>query len=265
MLIHALNPFGFASLRRVNEANVDLNRNFQDFSKSLPPSAGYEFLHEYLIPEEWEGDQRAKADAALQKYIVTNGMKTFQAELTKGQYIRPNGLFYGGREASWSNGILREILSDKVLETVKRLAVLDIHTGLGKPGFGEPIYVGPTTQGYEIAKRWYGEEVKSTMQGTSVSAAITGSIADAFPRSGPGLEIIYLALEFGTVSSMEVLSALRADHWLNAVPNRDTPLRGKIKRQIRDAFYLDVPWWKAAVYGRSVDFAIRATQALSGD
>ena len=38
------------------------------------------------------------------------------------------------------------------------------------------------------------------------------------------LEIIYLALEFGTVSSMEELSALRADHWLHAVPNRDTPL-----------------------------------------
>jgi hypothetical protein len=31
LLIHALNPFGFAWLRRVNENNVDLNRNFQDF------------------------------------------------------------------------------------------------------------------------------------------------------------------------------------------------------------------------------------------
>ncbi len=71
-----------------------------------------------------------------------------------------------------------------------------------------------------------------------------------------------MALEFGTVSSMEVLSALRADHWLHAEPNRVIPLRGSIARQVRDAFYLDVPWWKAAVYGRSVDFAIRATQAL---
>jgi hypothetical protein len=178
LLVHALNPFGFAWFRRVNEDNVDLNRNFQDFNKSLPSSAGYESFHEYLVPQEWEGDQRAEADAALQKYIMTNGMKTFQAELTKGQYTRPNGLFYGGREASWSNRVLREILTEKVPETVKRLAVLDIHTGLGKPGFGEPIYVGPTSEGYEIAKKWYGEEVKSTMQGTSVSAAITGSVAD---------------------------------------------------------------------------------------
>jgi len=265
MLIHALNPFGFAWLRRVNEANVDLNRNFQNFSESLPSSAGYESFHEYLVPQEWEGDQRAVADAALQKCIMTNGLKTFQAELTKGQYTRPNGLFYGGREPSWSNRVLREILADKVPETVKRLAVLDFHTGLGNPGFGEPIYVGPTSEGYEIAKKWYGEEVKSTMQGTSVSAAITGSVADAFPRSSPARETVYLALEFGTVSSMEVLSALRADHWLHAVPNRDSPLRDKIMCQTRDAFYLDFSWWKAAVYGRSVDFAIRATQALSAE
>ena len=261
LLVHALNPFGFAWLRRVNEDNVDLNRNFQDFS-NLPSSAGYEAFHDYLVPKDWEGDERVNADAALQKFIAAKGEKGFQAELTKGQYTRPNGLFYGGREASWSNRVLRQILNDNVRETVKRLAVLDIHTGLGKPGFGEPIYVGPNNDGYETSKKWYGLEVKSTMQGTSVSAAITGSVADAFPGSSPDREMVYLALEFGTLSSAEVLSALRADHWLNAIPNRDTPLRSSISRQMRDAFYLDAPWWKAAVYGRSIDFAIRASQAL---
>jgi Protein of unknown function (DUF2817) len=178
MLIHALNPFGFAWLRRVNETNVDLNRNFQDFNKVLPSSAGYEAFHEYLVPRDWEGDERAKAEIALQQYIVAKGMKTFQAELTKGQYTRPDGLFYGGREPSWSNRILRKILSDNVPETVSRVAVLDIHTGLGIPGFGEPIYVGQTTEGFETAKNWFGPEVKSTTQGNSVSAAITGSVAE---------------------------------------------------------------------------------------
>jgi hypothetical protein len=263
ILIHALNPFGFAWLRRVNEANVDLNRNFQDFNKSLPSSEVYEGFHDYLVPQEWEGDRREEADAALQKLIMAKGMKTFQAGLTKGQYTRPTGLFYGGGEASWSNRILRQILTDNVSETVKRLGVLDIHTGLGKPGFGEPIYVGSNSKGYETAKNWYGQEVKSTTHGNAVAAPLTGSVADALPPSSSDREIVYLALEFGTASTIEVLSALRADHWLHSVPNRDTPLRDKIMRQVRDAFYLDVPWWKAAVYGRSVDFAIRATQALS--
>ena len=36
LLIHALNPYGFAHLRRANECNVDLNRNFVDFAQPLP-------------------------------------------------------------------------------------------------------------------------------------------------------------------------------------------------------------------------------------
>ena len=30
LFVHAMNPFGFAHVRRVNEDNVDLNRNFLD-------------------------------------------------------------------------------------------------------------------------------------------------------------------------------------------------------------------------------------------
>src|SRR5205807_10591933 len=55
LLVHALNPHGFAWLRRVNEDNVDLNRNFIDFSQP-PSSAAYEPLHDWLVPTDWEGD-----------------------------------------------------------------------------------------------------------------------------------------------------------------------------------------------------------------
>src|SRR5205085_4675778 len=32
LVVHAVNPHGFSHLRRVNEDNVDMNRNFRDFS-----------------------------------------------------------------------------------------------------------------------------------------------------------------------------------------------------------------------------------------
>ncbi|MBV8126085.1 MAG: DUF2817 domain-containing protein [Planctomycetaceae bacterium] len=44
LLIHAMNPYGFAWLRRTNEDNIDLNRNWMDFDKPLPVNAGYEEL-----------------------------------------------------------------------------------------------------------------------------------------------------------------------------------------------------------------------------
>jgi predicted deacylase len=262
LVIHALNPFVFAWLRRVNEDNVDLNRNFHDFSKPLPASENYEALHDLLIPEQWEGGQRDKADAALQQYIAKKGFRTFQAGVAEGQYTRPRGLFYGGNKPTWSNKILKQILADRVTSTIKKLAVIDFHTGLGKTGFGEPIYVSSTDDSFDLAKAWYGEEIKNLSQGTAVATALTGSIADGLPRPTSNLQVIYLALEFGTIPALEVLNALRADHWLHAVPDRVTHLRDGIKRQIRDAFYFDAAWWKAAVYARAVDFAMRATRAL---
>jgi hypothetical protein len=34
LYIHALNPYGFSHIRRATHENVDLNRNFHDFSRS---------------------------------------------------------------------------------------------------------------------------------------------------------------------------------------------------------------------------------------
>ena len=36
LLVHAMNPWGFSHGRRVTFENVDLNRNFVDFGRSLP-------------------------------------------------------------------------------------------------------------------------------------------------------------------------------------------------------------------------------------
>ena len=41
LLVHAINPYGFAWTRRVNEDNVDLNRNFVDHDKAYPKNDGY--------------------------------------------------------------------------------------------------------------------------------------------------------------------------------------------------------------------------------
>ena len=50
VLIHAINPYGFAHLRRFNEDNVDLNRNFVDHSKPYPTNPGYKKLQDAISP-----------------------------------------------------------------------------------------------------------------------------------------------------------------------------------------------------------------------
>lgn len=262
IFLHALNPYGFAWLRRVNEDGIDLNRNFIDFSQPLPSSAAYESLHDWLVPADWDGEARRAADAALMAFSQSHGMPALQTAISGGQYTRPGGLFYGGTQASWSARTLARILTEVLPATVQRLGVIDLHTGLGPPGYGEPILDCSGPGGRERALRWYGSDVKDLSAGESVSARLVGTMARGIERLRPELELTVIGLEFGTRPVMEVLTALRADHWLHARGSADAAVRARIQQQMRDAFYSESSAWQAAVYGRTADLAFRALRGL---
>jgi hypothetical protein len=97
LYVHALNPFGFSHVRRVTHENVDLNRNFQDFSKPLPVNEAYRALQPLLLPEHWPPD--AENAATVAHFIETHGMAAFQAAITRGQHEFPDGLFFGRHRA----------------------------------------------------------------------------------------------------------------------------------------------------------------------
>jgi Protein of unknown function (DUF2817) len=261
-LVHALNPYGFARLRRVNEDNVDLNRNFHDFKGPLPSSTAYEEIHDWLVPQSWEGPARQHADSEIENYIKKHRMPALQAAVQGGQYSRPDGLFFGGTRETWSNETLKVIMKQLLTASVRHVAVIDLHTGLGPPGYGEPIYPGNDLQEYLRALKWFGPEVTSTAKGDSTSAPVSGSVADGIRACAGATGCTYIALEFGTVPILQVLTALRADHWLYARADEQHPLRREIKQGIRDAFYVDEPWWRAAIYGRFVDMTLRAARGL---
>jgi hypothetical protein len=56
-----------------------------------------------------------------------------------------------------------------------------------------------------------------------------------------------LTLEYGTLPSMQVLKAMRAEHWLHNNPQASPATRARIKRSLRDAFYVDTHDWKEQV------------------
>jgi hypothetical protein len=264
LLIHALNPHGFAWLRRGNEDNIDLNRNGLDFRGPLPENPAYDALHDALLPSDWDGPERQRADALLEAFIREQGMASYQAALQRGQYAYPTGLFYGGCRPSWSLSTLEKILADHLGPACRRLAVIDLHTGLGPWGYGELIGSGATGADAERLQSWYGPEVTRPGGGTSSSAVVSGSVPVFLRRMLPAVELTVLALEFGTRPIAQVLAALRADAWLHAVPDRPTPHREAIRRQLRDAFLVDSPAWRAAIYGRCADVVLRACRGLAG-
>jgi len=157
VMVHAMNPYGFSHDRRVNEDNVDLNRNFLDFSRSERPLSDYSKIHEYLVPDDWDGPERQTANKHLAAFIAQRGMKEFQAAVSSGQYRHKDGLFYGGDRPTWSNEVFRSVLKDYA-GAAQVVGFIDIHTGLGPHGYGELIALG-SAKTKACAREWYGNQI----------------------------------------------------------------------------------------------------------
>ncbi len=259
--VHALNPYGFSWWRRTTNENVDLNRNFHDFSGPLPANAAYDELAALLVPPAWPPSEAVKAGIA--RFIAERGLAAFQRAVSSGQHTHPEGLFYGGVNPTWSHVTLRHVLREEG-RRAQRLAWIDLHTGLGPSGHGERIFAcRDDAEALARARTWWGDKITSTYDGTSSSAPLTGLMWLSAYEECPHAEYTGIALEYGTVPIMDVVDALRADQWLENHPEAGDAQRLQIKRQMRDAFYTDTDTWKEQILAQAAEAARLALQGLS--
>ncbi len=264
VLVHGFNPYGFAWHRRTNEDNVDLNRNFIDWSKEPPSNAGYDELAELLVPESWDESAQASSSTELLERAAQLGQDELQTVITGGQYRHVAGVFYGGTEPVWSHRWL-VANADRLLGRAGRLGVIDLHTGLGPWGHGELIvHQHRSDPVYVRANRWWGD-VNSMRDGESVSANLSGDWLGRVAELVPNAELTAAALEFGTVDPILVLQALRAEAWVHARSEPTSAEAETARAQVRAAFADDDPAWLEALATRFDDVAGRALAALGAD
>lgn len=261
LFVHGLNPYGFSWWRRTTHENVDLNRNFHDFSEALPSNPGYDEVAHLIVPEHWP--PRPEVQAAIERFIAERGIKVWQAAISGGQHTHPQGLFYGGREPTWSQRVVREMLRTHG-RRCQRMGWIDFHTGLGPNGHGERIFAcRDDAQALARAHQWWGPQVTSIYDGSSSSARLTGMMWMAAYAECPQAEYTGMALEYGTVPVLEVMDALRADQWLELHPDAGAAQRDAIKRRMRDAFYTDTDDWKQSIVAQALETTRQAVQGLS--
>ena len=266
LMIHAINPHGFAWIRRVTEDNVDLNRNFVDFSQPLPVNNDYAPLHPMLIPEKWDPATLAENEPKLAAERERLTPRGFQSAVSRGQYSHSDGLFFGGKAPTWSNLTLRRVLSEQIGDATDVL-FYDFHTGLGPYGTAEPISSHPPdSDGHKRLLSWIGDCVTSAQLGTSNSTRLSGTIGFGVEQALPKARHTRATLEYGTKPNTEVIFALRADAWLH---NHADPLVGpqaaEIKALIRDAFYRDFDDWKELVWVRARQLVRRGMAGMAAD
>jgi hypothetical protein len=262
LYVHALNPYGFSWVRRTTQENVDLNRNWQDFDSAapLPRNAGYEEIARHVVPAAWPPS--AENEAALAAYAAAHGQRALQTALSQGQYSHPEGIFFGGHRPTWSRQTLAHVLEQHA-QRCEHLGWIDLHTGLGPSGHGELIFADRNdAASLARARAWWGADVTSMYDGSSASAELTGLLFHSVYLHCPQAQYTGIALEYGTLPMDEVMTALRADQWLYNHPEASAEQRTAIKRQMRDAFYVDTPLWKRQIVEQGVDAAMKGVAGL---
>jgi len=253
LLIHAINPYGFAWDRRVTEEGCDLNRNFIDFNAPIPHNVRYDELADALVPRALEGPVFAAAEARIKAFREKYGETAFQETRKSGQYRHPEGMFFGGFAPSAARLTLERIADDFDIARRRFVIVVDYHTGLSPYGYGELQCEQPSGMaGYRRAREVFGESVTSPDLGTSSSVKLNGTHDEYWQRM-LGDRHLYLCLEFGTYDPERGRRVLRDDHWLHAYGKLDSRSDAamRIRRAVREHYYPEALDWKEMVLCRS--------------
>lgn len=215
LLVHALTPWGFAWLRRCDADGVDLNRNALDFSTTLPENPGYRQLHSALFAAD-----AVQRQQLFEQFGQTYGREALEIAISGGQYQDAAGPFYGGQKPAHGRLVCEALIEHYRLSS-KRLAVIDLHTGLGSYSYGEIICDHPpASPASAVAQRWYGDSVTLPLAGTSSSVPKFG-LLDYLWHAAMDERSCYVTLEFGTYSTNRLFEVLLRDHQLWANPDKD--------------------------------------------
>lgn len=271
MMVHLINPWGTAWSRRVNEDNVDLNRNYVDFGAALPVNPAYEALHEIYTCRDFDGPQRKRADRLLAEQLVSLGRAEYHAIVGAGQYVHADGLYYGGVKATWSNQTLRSIV-EQFLTPAQVAFGFDLHTGAG--AFGHPMLMAIAQSRYPAladAEALYGNWLYTLLTDTNAAISETGVVAraagyasqallDALPRT----HLMQLVIECGTYPEAPMHAALRNDHWLHLYGDPHDALGKQITQALFESFLPSDSDWREITWLRTRQIWERALKALPG-
>ena len=249
---HVLNPYGMAWLRRVNENNVDLNRNF--LFDNEPRGGAHELyrrINPVLNPRSPPGFDFFHLQAMC--LVLRHGFRPLKQAVAQGQYEFPLGLFFGGGELQPGPTRYLEWLRNS-LSGVHYAFALDVHTGLGPRG-EETLLPEPRSAATPRSRLAAGlnRSLTEVTHDDTVAYAIRGGMGAAFPRVLSGIAVDFVLQELGTCSPLAVLHALREENrWHHYGGGA---LEHPAKRRLCEALCPTSARWRAQVVAKGVALA----------
>ncbi len=263
VLIHAINPFGFANLRRVDQDNIDLNRNFLLPSQTYAgASEGYQRLNRFLNP----ASPPTKAEL-FQLHVLWNilrfGLPKLKESIACGQYEFPQGLFYGGNRAGWSTEVIQDHC-DEWLSAASSMIHVDVHTGLG--AFGSYKLLVTERQPVDDLgwyKATYGAECVEMLtkpRGTAYQAS--GVFGTWMQEHFANRTYRTVGAEFGTYGVVRILAALRAENRAHHYASPGSNVWEQAKQELLECFCPANAQWRNELIASGLRIVEQSISAL---
>lgn len=268
LLVHAVNPFGWAYASRGNEDRVDLNRNCIDHAAPRPENPAYRDLHPHVAAANPDAAGLDAFIAAFHELARDKGLGHAITGVTAGQYEFADGLSFGGVAQSWSVRTLYEI-ARRYLTRAEKVFHIDWHTGIGD--YGDPYFIleaQKDSAAHELAAAWWpgrNMHVDGVVEGLNpdyrglIAAGLQAEIASLNQAQTVGLVI-----EWGTYDVEQMIQALVMDNWLrNRAEGAAPELIADVRARLIDRFYPADPKWRRSVAEKSAHLMDEALAGLA--
>ena len=257
LVVANVNPYGMKYMRRYNENNVDLNRNFIEDWDSFDRSSNKEYpkVESFLQPQGAMGNafwHEVEFFLSLAKEAVISGADTISDALLTGQYEYPEGVYYGGDGDESSTVYLKGVFAECLSGTYENIIHIDIHSGYG-PRYNMVIFNSvqdPTTEAE--AKAMFGYDYIIASDSEDFYATF-GDTTDYFYRLANSMNsdksLYSTCFEFGTIGDgfLDSIISLKytvdenRQHWY---PTSDPITEEMVRQNYYELFYPTETQWR---------------------
>jgi hypothetical protein len=250
-----------AWLRRANENNVDLNRNFLSDGESWSGAPEiYARIDGILNPRSAPSRDFFYLRALFQ--TLRHGFGALKQAVAEGQYEFPRGLFFGGHRLEQGPRRYLAWLAQR-LAHARYVFALDVHTGLG-PWADDTLLLeagAGATPKTELDRALDRRLIDVTID-PQVAYRVRGAMGARLPRILREAALDFVLQEIGTYPPLAVFHALREENrWHHfGEGGTDHPT----KNRLRECLCPAAPDWRDAAIALGVHIARAAAGVVGG-
>ncbi|MEQ1723273.1 MAG: M14 family metallopeptidase [Pseudobdellovibrio sp.] len=258
LMVHGFNLYGFKNFRRVNESNIDLNRNFVlNREMFKPDDQKYGLITHFLNPDS----QASSGFFSHVVFIISSvrnilyyGMETLRSSILKGQYTYPAGVFYGGDKTQIQSFLILDLIKEYVKD-YKKVLIVDLHTGYGERAKLHLLAGRSTEQNsLNLLKIYNKDEIDFADKKNFY--AVEGEMLNYFIdkiKLNVDAEVAGVTFEYGTLDSQKTLGSVESLRRVvlenqNFHHPTEASESEKIKTLYKEMFYpSDIEWRKSVL------------------